>query len=87
MRVYALLAGLREFVFIVCLSHERGSVEAEVKKDGGWAGMVVTTHEMGIPLARSWSAIMWARLVLSTAGSAMTENLPTNLERGGSAES
>jgi hypothetical protein len=86
--VYALLVGLREFVFIVCLSHERGSAEAEVKKDGGgWARMVVTTHEMGIPLARSWSAIMWARLVLSTAGSAMTENLPTNLERGGSAKS
>ena len=41
---------------------------------------------MGIALARSSLANMCARMELFTAGSAMTENLPMNLERGGSAE-
>lgn len=43
-------------------------------------------HEMGIALARTWLANMYARIGLDTTGSAMMENLPKRLERGGSAE-
>jgi len=45
-----------------------------------------TTHEMETALVRSWSANRCARVELFTAGSAMMENLPMYLERGGSAK-
>ena len=45
-----------------------------------------TSHEMGTALASSWSANSCARAELFTAGSAMMENVPMYLERGGSAK-
>jgi hypothetical protein len=62
---------------------DKVSVVMGMWKERGREG---TSHEMGTALAWSWRANRCARVELFTAGSATMENLPTYLERGGSAK-
>jgi hypothetical protein len=56
------------------------------KKSACVVGKKEGSYEMGIALARRWSANMRAHMILDTAGSATTEKLPMNSERGSSTE-